>query len=78
VLNIADGFIYLATGCDDGHAVILVRQGLAWKEVNLGQGGLACATAEEYGIPRKLVHDGDVKGSGDCFEESGESRPLPE
>lgn len=76
VLNVADGYVYLATGCDSGYSAVLVRQGVSWKEVNLGQGGLSCDIAEQYGIPRELVYHEDVPGSSKCYDADGKSRTL--
>lgn len=78
ILNVVDGYVYLATGCDGGFAEILVRQGLAWKEINLGQGGLACATVKEHRIPHALVYNESVADSGKCFDDKGRKTAFPE
>lgn len=78
VLNAIENHVYLATGCDGGYAAVLERQGLAWREINLGQNGLTCKTAEQHKIPRALVYNPEVDGSGDCFLENGRRRALPE
>lgn len=78
VLNVVGNHVYLATGCDGGYAAILERQGLAWREINIGQTGLSCDTARQHKIPRALVYNEQVEASGDCFLPNGRTQALPE
>ncbi len=77
VLNVTAGFAYVSTGCDGGYAAVLVQQGGVWKEVNLGRGGLTCATAEQYKIPKALVSIKGNPDSGRCRAEDVKVKPLP-
>lgn len=76
VLNVIEGYIYLSTGCDGGYAVVMVRQGIAWKEVNLGQAGLGCDVAQQYQIPEQLVYNKSQAESDKCYTAEGDVRPL--
>jgi len=76
VLSVSGRYIHLGTGCDGGGSVVLVPLGQSWTEVNIGQGGLSCELADKHKIPRALMYNGSVPGSGDCFDTDGKLRPL--